>query len=129
MKLIAGVVFILVGCALLVSSIVTGSRKLSFLRKAAIAEGTVVRLNAGGSHPEIEFTTASGRQILYPQGGLIFGYRPGDHVLVRYDQQNPVDTACLDVFGALWFTPLLLSAIGVLCLIGGLLSIVNRGTA
>lgn len=33
----------------------------------------MVKLNAGGSHPQIAFVTEAGEQISYPQGGLVLG--------------------------------------------------------
>jgi hypothetical protein len=85
----------------------------------------VTQLNAGGSHPEIEFATLSGTKITYPQGGLIFGYRPGQQVRVLYNPQDPAKTACVDTFGALWFVPLILSGIGMALLIGGVASLLS----
>lgn len=76
-------------------------------------------LNAGGSHPQIRFVTADGTAVSYPQGGLIFGYRPGDRVQVLFHPADPAGTATLDAVGSLWFTALLLGGLGVLCLAAG----------
>ena len=84
----------------------------AFMRRSATADGSVIRLHAGGSHPQIEFTTPSGETVSYSQGGFIFSYRVGDRVRVRYDPANPRATASLDTIGALWFPPLLLAALG-----------------
>lgn len=97
----------------------------SFLQKALSAPGVVSSLNAGGSHPEIEFTTASGEKISYAQGGLIFGYRPGQNVRVLYHPEDPRLSACVDAFGALWFAPLILLGLGLAVLVVGGLSILT----
>jgi hypothetical protein len=125
-NVLQGVILLIVGAGLVAASIVTGMGKRDFVSGSAAAPGVVVRLNAGGSHPQIEFTTPSGQKISYPQGGLIFGYREGDQVRVLYRPSDPAGTACVDAFGALWFVPMLLAIIGLLCFVGGVLSIVGR---
>jgi Protein of unknown function (DUF3592) len=115
---LVGVLFVLLGIGLLIAAVTFAARTHGFKRDAAAAEGVVVRLNAGGSHPQIEFTTAAGQTISYPQGGFLFGYQPGDRVRVLYSPGEPARTACVDAFGALWFTSLLLGAMG-LCFVGG----------
>jgi hypothetical protein len=104
--------FSMIAIALLTAAGYTAAVRLAFIRNAAAAEGTVVELNAGGSHPQIEFITVAGEKISYPQGGFVFGYRIGDRVRVRYDPSNPTATASLDTIGALWFAPLLLAVLG-----------------
>jgi hypothetical protein len=91
----------------------------SFTRAAVTADGVVVRLNAGASHPQVEFTAASGGKISYPQGGLICCYRAGEKVRVLYQADRPND-ARLDAFGVLWVTPLILLVVGTCLVLGGL---------
>jgi hypothetical protein len=100
---------VVVGCGLV--ALVTGLSQAAFVSRAATAQGVVARLNAGGSHPEIAFEVG-GRHFEYPQGGLIFGYRPGEAVEVLYDPANPAH-ACLQSAGALWFVPGLMTVIGL----------------
>jgi hypothetical protein len=109
----AWIVFVLVGLGLVIGAGAVALSRRTFLQQALAAGGVVERLNAGGSHPEIGFTTASGVSVSYAQGGLIFGYQPGEKVRVLYLSDDPARTACLDVFGALWFVPLLLGALGL----------------
>jgi len=123
MKLLPGVVFILIGIAAAAVAIALGLKKLDFIQHSAVAEGRVLRLNAGGSHPEIEFTSDHGNKVKYPQGGFVFRYRPGDHVQVRYDPERPLQSACVDAFGALWFPPLIVLAIGLACIVGGVAAV------
>jgi F0F1-type ATP synthase membrane subunit c/vacuolar-type H+-ATPase subunit K len=125
MGLVKAIVFLMIGVGLLVASVANGMAIRGFVGRSASAPGVVSHLNAGGSHPEIEFTTSSGEKISYPQGGLIFGYRPGQSVRVLYSQENPRGTARVDAFGALWFTPLMLFGLGLALIIGGVASLVS----
>jgi Protein of unknown function (DUF3592) len=118
---IGSVAFVLAGFILLAFAAGSVWSTRAFLRDAARAEGTVSELNAGGSHPEIHFVTASGQPIFYPQGGLIFGYQKGDVVTVLYSPADPEATATIDSFGAIWFSALLIGALGFAFLVGGLI--------
>jgi len=115
-------IFLMAGAGLLVAAVGMGLSARGFNARAASAPGVVIRLNAGGSHPEIEFTAASGETISFPQGGLIFGYRPGQKVRVLYGPEDPRGTACIDAFGALWFAPLVLVTLGIGMIIAGIAS-------
>jgi hypothetical protein len=112
--------FVLIGLGLLAAAAMLAIRTWDFLHEAAAAPGIVVALLAGGSHPQIEFTTASGRKVTYAQGGFIFGYRAGERVTVLYRPDRPDQTACIDAAGALWFSSVILGFIGLACLVGGL---------
>lgn len=101
-----------IGVVLLIGAGITGYSQYRFVQSAQVAQGSVVALNAGSSHPEIEFTDASGSIVRYPQGGFIFGYRVGDSVAVLYDPLDPRH-AVIDTPGALWFTPGLLALLGL----------------
>jgi hypothetical protein len=114
-----GVLPMLVGVALLVAAAVLGARTRTFVHSAVAVKGVVESLNAGGSHPQIQFTTPSGERISYPQGGLIFGYKPGQEVRVLFDPHNPASTARIDTIGALWFDSILLSLLGLAFLAAG----------
>ena len=96
----------LVGAALAVAAISWGASDRAWVAEAARADGVVTKLNAGGSHPEIEFTSADGERVAYPQGGWIFGFEPGDHVTVLYDARSPADDPEIDRLGALYAFPL-----------------------
>jgi hypothetical protein len=117
----ARILLIVTGVAVLTAAIVVAISVQSFARGAEKADGVVARLNAGGSHPQIEFTTASGLKVSYPQGGLIFGYHPRQKVGVLYSPDNPQQSARLDAFGALWGTPIILSIVAMFLIASGLL--------
>jgi Protein of unknown function (DUF3592) len=100
-----------IGC--LTGLIYTVENTKAFLAAAVTASGRVVALNAGGSHPEIEFVTRKGALISYPQGGWISGYKVGDKVKVLYLENAPSTSATVDRIGAVWgwsiaFIPFLL---------------------
>ena len=111
------IVFTVVGVALMVGAVWRASATRRFVARAASAAGEVTKLNAGGSHPEVRFTTAAGQVIEYPQGGMISGYRVGDRVEVLYEPESPRSSAVLNRPGALWgftLTTFLMGAVFVL---------------
>ncbi|MBD8547618.1 DUF3592 domain-containing protein [Sphingomonas sp. CFBP 8760] len=116
-----GLFFTVIGAALLIAAVIATIGVQRFRDAAARADGVVERLNAGGSHPQIRFTTTAGDVVSYAQGGLIFGYRAGDRVRVMYRPDRPQATARLDQFGAMWAMPLLLGLLGAGFPIGGML--------
>ena len=71
------------------------------MARAASAPGLVVKLDAGGVHPEIRFTTAAGQVVECPQGGMIWGYQVGDRVELLYEPANPFSSAVINRPGAL----------------------------
>ena len=93
------------------------------MASALRGSGTVTRLNAGGSHPEIAFRTQNGSIISYPQGGMIAGFRVGQAVQVLYDAVDPSGTARVRSFGSLWGTSLMLATCGAALLALGLASL------
>ncbi len=91
-----------------------------FIASAGHATGHVISLNAGGSHPQIGFKTATGNAISYPQGGWVMGYKPGDAVTVLYSPENPAQTANVQTFGALWGDSALYLVLGLVFLAAGI---------
>ena len=112
------------GIALLVIALLLGMRTSSFVKRATAVPGVVEALNAGGSHPQIQFTTPEGARISYPQGGLIFGYKTGQAVRVLFEPHDPAGTARIDAIGALWFDSIGLSFIGAIALLVGLTGLI-----
>ncbi len=115
-------ILIVAGGALLAAATVLALSVGSFKRTAERAEGVVSRLNAGGSHPQIEFTTADGQKVSYPQGGLIWGYRAGQPVRLFYNRANPPATARVDSVGALWGAPIILAIVALILIVAGFLA-------
>ncbi|MCI0994454.1 DUF3592 domain-containing protein [Pseudomonas corrugata] len=119
-KILLGLLFALIGIGLLVIAVNLTLDRREFLSRAQAADGVVSRLNAGGSHPEIAFTSVGGEAISYPQGGMIFGYQPGQSVRVYYLPEQPVGSAVIDDPGALWGPSGLLGCLGLMFAFAGL---------
>ena len=115
-------VFVLVGIVLLAAAATTAIGTWRWVQRTVVAQGHVVRLNAGGSHPEIEFVAASGQKVSYPQGGLVAGWRVGDVVPVRYDPAAPARAPCIDRVTAIWTVAIGLLFAGLVTL-GALLAV------
>ena len=111
------------GAILLVAAAVSAFQVSRFMAGALRGSGTVTRLNAGGSHPQIAFHTQNGSIVSYPQGGMIAGFRVGQAVQVLYDAVDPSGTARVRSFGSLWGTSLMLAACGAALLALGLASL------
>lgn len=111
---------IVIGLLVTITALIWGMTVYHFSGHAVLAEGEVIKLNAGGAHPQIQFTANNGQIIEYPQGGLIYGYLIGDRVRVLYDPQSPRN-ASIDSFGALWGFPVLFLIMGLICILVGLL--------
>ncbi|MBD0687801.1 MULTISPECIES: DUF3592 domain-containing protein [unclassified Pseudomonas] len=125
-KILRGVLFALIGIGLLSIAVHLTLDRREFLAHAQTADGVVSRLNAGGSHPEIAFTTDSGEKISYPQGGFIFGYRQDQSVRVHYLPERPAGSAIVDDPAALWGTSGLLGCLGLVFAIFGLLEVIRQ---
>ncbi|MFL6968873.1 DUF3592 domain-containing protein [Pseudomonas alvandae] len=123
--ILLGLLFSLIGVGLLGIAVNLTLERRDFLAQAQTADGIVSRLNAGGSHPEIAFTTGKGEKISYPQGGFIFGYEPGQPVRVYYLPEQPTDNPLVMDRGALWGTPVLLGAMGLFFTLVGLLKTIR----
>lgn len=115
-----GGLFAVVGLGLIIGVIAWCVSTANFIRSAARAPGVVTRLNAGGSHPEIQFTVASGEVVTYPQGGIIWGYHTGERVWVLYDPRSPNSDPTLDTIPALWFDQGMMLLMGLVFLSIGL---------
>jgi Protein of unknown function (DUF3592) len=105
------VLFVGAGIVLIGGSIAALAGVYRFTQAAVVVPGVVTKLNAGGSHPQIKFTTQAGETIDYAQNGLIFGYQPGDRVQVMYEPSEP-RSAMVDTFGAKWGFPLMMLVMG-----------------
>ncbi|WP_338523534.1 DUF3592 domain-containing protein [Pseudomonas batumici] len=120
-KILQGLLFALIGIGLLGITVDLALERRELLAHAETADGIVSHLNAGGSHPEIAFTTRSGEKISYPQGGIIFGYQQNQPVRVYYLPEQPAGSAVVDDLGALWGASGLLGCLGLVFIIAGLL--------
>ncbi|SDB29781.1 Protein of unknown function [Pseudomonas sp. NFACC23-1] len=119
--ILLGLLFALIGIGLLGIAVNLTLDRRDFLARAQTVDGIVSHLNAGGSHPEIAFTTVSGEKISYPQGGFIFGYQKDQPVRVHYLPEQPTASAIVDAPAALWGTCGVLGFLGLVFTLVGLL--------
>jgi len=90
------------------------------------ANGTVVALNAGTSHPEVRFKEAeSGEQVSFPANGWV-SHRVGEQVKVLYIRRDSVMTAKLDESGALWHFPVMTALTGAGLVLASLFVLCRR---
>jgi len=115
------------GCLALGGAVVVGLAALEllstrdFVARAHRAEGTVVALNAGEAHPEVQFEESERREpVSFPGNGFGVSHRVGDRVRVLYRREGEVIVAKLDEPSPLWGFPLMTVGTGVALLIGGL---------
>ncbi|WP_322047526.1 DUF3592 domain-containing protein [Paraburkholderia sp. J67] len=120
------IVMFFVGIALLLIAVFAALSTRHFLQTAIAVPGQVVSLNAGGSHPQIEFVTRTGDRISYPQGGMIFGMKVGDKVTVLYRPEAPSIRPTIDRIGAVWGAELTLLFIGFVTMVGALTNLPSR---
>lgn len=122
-KAIAGIV---IGVVFLVIAGFVAWSTRDFLQTAIAVPGEVVSLNAGGSHPQVEFVTKNGQRVSYPQGGMIYGMKVGDKVTVLYQEDAPRRTATIDRFGAVWNWTLMALIFGVGFIFFALMNLPSR---
>lgn len=115
-----GGVFAVVGLGVIIGAGFGAVSTHRFVQTAARAPGVVTGLNAGGSHPQVQFTASSGQVVSYPQDGMISGYRTGQRVSILYDPHDPSGSPCLDVFSALWMDWIMLFGLGTVFVCAGM---------
>ncbi|WP_118186152.1 DUF3592 domain-containing protein [Paraburkholderia phosphatilytica] len=109
-----------VGICLLIAAALNAQSTREFIRESILVPGEVVRLNAGGSHPQVDFVTKAGEHVSSPQGGMIWGMKVGQAVEVRYLAEDPLPTATLNRFGTIWGLTVFLAAMGFGFIVAGL---------
>jgi len=120
---LVGTIFPIIGVLLLVGSIVSATFTYRFISTASRAEGKVVKLNAGGAHPSIEFIPSSQKTVIEFSGSGFIDYAVGDKVTVLYlkDEIYPSGFKTnIDNPGALWFETSMFLWLGAGFIIGGL---------
>ncbi|KPC25393.1 Uncharacterized protein ABJ99_2542 [Pseudomonas syringae pv. cilantro] len=65
-------IFIPLGLGLLYLTLCLVVDRINFLAQAQRAEGHVSALNAGGSHPQIDFADAAGNAASYPSKAALY---------------------------------------------------------
>lgn len=118
-----GIIFPIIGGGLLIGSVVSATFTYQFISTASRAEGKVVKLNAGGAHPSIQFIPLSKKTAIEFSGSGYINYAVGDKVTVLYLKNDIYPSGFqtnIDNLGALWFGTAILSFLGVSFVIGGL---------
>ena len=112
--------FVVLGVGLLVASAFAYRSTRTFLAGAASAEGTIVAYAESRDqeghlsyYPVVSFRAKNGQRVEFQvrTGGSSRGPL-GERVAVLYDPRNPHEAA-INSFFSLWFTPLLLLALGL----------------
>ena len=102
---------------------VLGTREL--VQTGQRAQGRVVELAAGTSHPTIEFEDTAGRTIQFAGNGFV-SHQRGDKVRVLFDERDPDTSAVLDEPGALWFFDAATGLLGAAMIALGIFSATRR---
>lgn len=89
-----------------------------FQTQSVTAIGEVVRLNAGGFHPEVVFTTQSGERISIA-GSSSYPTDVGDRIEVRYMPDTP-KLAKINQIENIWGIEIYITAFSAIFIIGGL---------
>jgi hypothetical protein len=82
------------------------------------AVGEVVRLNAGGFHPEVAFVTKSGERVSFA-GSSAYRTEIGDRLEVHYREDEP-RLARLNQIRDIWALEIFFTAFGSIFIVGGL---------
>ena len=77
-----------VGILVLVFAATLAWIQLDFYVRSTVTLGEVTKLNAGGYHPQVEFTTEKGERISFP-GSSSYPVEVGDRLEVRYLPSDP----------------------------------------
>ncbi|MDN7429391.1 DUF3592 domain-containing protein [Burkholderia sp. AU45388] len=121
-----GISAIVIGVGLLVAAAISAQSTRAFLRTSIVVPGLVVKLNVGGYHPEIQFTTKAGQHISYPQGGIVTKVELGQRVEVRYQADDPDGSATMNVFAAIWDSTIVFASMGVVAIACGIMNLPLR---
>ena len=126
--LLIGVLFVLIGLAVLIGGVVTAIKQTRKVARGVTATGTVVDLvqrvfnpgSAGVYCPVVQFTTALGQPVRFESG---FGTMPASHrvgqsIAVRYDPADP-QKAEVDSATSRWLVPGCMIGMGIMFLAMG----------
>ena len=131
--LLVGVLFALIGIAVLISGAVAAVKQVRKSGRGVKANGTVVELvkrvfnpgSAGVYCPVVDFSTATGQLVRFESdfGTMPASHQVGQPVAVRYDPTDP-QKAEVDSATANWFVPGCTIAMGLMFLLMGLVFMV-----
>ncbi len=117
-----GYLFPIIGVVLSLGAMASAIWTYRFIQMASRAEGTVINVNLGRAHPEIQFLPAGeSRPVKFTGSGSI-NYGVGDKVNVLYIKDSTIPAGydySVDTPGSLWF------ATGLMTILGTTFSIVG----
>lgn len=91
---------------------------IEFRLFSIVTVGEVVKLNAGGFHPEIEFTTRDGERVSFA-GSTTTRAEVGDRIEVRYRLDTPRLAEVNNLF-SIWGFNIFLTVFSAIFVVGGL---------
>ena len=131
--LLVGVLFALIGVAVLIGGVVTAVRQSRQTAGHVAATGTVVDLvkriinpGSGGVYcPVVEFTTGTGQAVRFESdfGTMPATHRVGQTIAIKYDPADP-QKAEVDSATSRWFVPGCMAGMGLGFLLMGLIFMV-----
>lgn len=121
-----GISAMVIAVGFLVAAAISAQSTREFLRTSIVVPGLVIKLNAGGYHPEIQFTTKTGQQISYPQGGIVTKAELGQRVEVRYQADDPDGSATMNVLVAIWNSSIIFAIMGAFAVVCGIMNLPSR---
>ncbi|WP_143809107.1 DUF3592 domain-containing protein [Paraburkholderia susongensis] len=108
-----------IGGALLALAMFVGLNTMDFYRTSAVGIAKVVRLNAGGYHPQIEFDAANGQHYRLAASSW-HSVEIGQKIRIRYDADDPRASVTIDSIVDIWIWFLFLLFLAATFLIGGI---------
>lgn len=100
------------------------SLEIKFVKTSKVVPAEVVKLNAGGKHPQVEFTTLDGQNISVPASSWS-SVSVGDTVEVRYDPKHP-RIAKMNTLWGVWGLHLMVVWVSAGFILGGLLGFPSK---
>ncbi len=132
--LLVGVVFLLIGVGVLVGDFFVVKSTMSFLSNSEKVEGSVIDIvksrSSDGDYmyrPEISFVDTTGQTITFTLSisSSMPTYQVGEKVSVLYDKNNS-QSAKINTFFQLWFGPIIMTVLGVIFFLVGLLVLIKQ---
>jgi hypothetical protein len=99
--------------------------EISFYCSSELAEGTVVKLNAGGKKPQVEFATSRGELVSIPASSFFHNTKVGEKVEMRYDPERPRIAEINQVF-SIWGWFIILAIVVIAFVLKGLLAAITK---
>lgn len=118
--------FLVVGAVLAIVAAGVIWNAVDYRMSSTVVTGTVVRLLAGGHHPEVAFAAPDGTHHTRPLGTWR-SLEPGQRVPVRLRAAAPGASASIDAEADLWAWPACLCVLAAAFLWSGLRGAPTRG--